>query len=252
MKIACCHKDDPKTAAKFEALAQSVGLVPVEEAEVIVVLGGDGFMLECIHRYAGTEKTLFGMNCGTVGFLMNKFRPNSLKKRIGAARRVDINPLELVMYGEDGEPRKALAYNEVTFSRGTMQSANLSIKINGALHLDKMVGDGIIVATPVGSTAYNFSAYGPILPIGSKLLALTPISPFRPRRWRGALLPESSLIEIENLDPRKRKLNATADFKEFKDIHRISVSLNAQAFASLLFDPNHALDDRIIGEQFLF
>ena len=251
MKLSCVFANNDRAYEAMETFIDYIDFVEVSNSDVIVVIGGDGFMLESIHKYGHLGKPFYGINRGTVGFLMNEYLPNKLGNRINDSRKFEINPLKLTML-PDGEKdfSYAWAYNEVTFSRAALQSANIEILINKIKYLEKFVGDGLIVSTPMGSTAYNFSAHGPILPIGSKIVALTPISPFRPRRWRGALLPEDSMIELANMDTTKRPLVATADFEEFRNLERIWVNLDKERFVTLLFDRDRTLDDLIIKEQF--
>lgn len=251
-KIACVHVDSPEAAQSHDALNKLHELVSPEEADVIVVLGGDGFMLESIHAHAHLGKPFFGLNFGTVGFLMNNAGHEDLYERIQQAKTIHCHPLHMRALTMAGEQVECLAFNEVSVTRHSGQSANCSISINGTVQLDKFVGDGIIVSTPMGSTAYNYSAYGPIIPLGSHLMALTPVSPFRPRRWKGALLPNNSVIEIENLAPSKRPLGATADFEEVFDVVKLSVRKDEATIVRMLFDAGHTLEERIIAEQFAF
>lgn len=217
---------------------------------MIVALGGDGLLLRTLHAHLHLGRPTFGMNCGTVGFLMNDYRPDGLAERIAAANEIAIHPLAMSATTVAGESRRLLAFNEVTVTRHSGQSANLEITVDGVERLAHFAGDGVIVATAAGSTAYNLSAHGPIVPIGSSLLALTPVSPFRPRRWRGALLPQTAEIVLRNLDPDKRPLAATADFEEISDVVSVSVREDRAKPVRLLFDPDHSLEERIIAEQF--
>lgn len=217
---------------------------------MIVALGGDGLLLRTLHAHLHLGRPTFGMNCGTVGFLMNDYRPDGLAERIAAANEIAIHPLAMSATTVAGESRRLLAFNEVTVTRHSGQSANLEITVDGVERLAHFAGDGVIVATAAGSTAYNLSAHGPIVPIGSSLLALTPVSPFRPRRWRGALLPQTAEIVLRNLDPEKRPLAATADFEEISDVVSVSVREDRAKPVRLLFDPDHSLEERIIAEQF--
>jgi NAD+ kinase len=191
------------------------------------------------------------MNRGTVGFLLNRFKVEGLVERIAAATRIDVHPLTMRAVTTAGQVTNALAFNEVAVTRGSAQSVNIRVSIDGVERLGNFVGDGLIIATAAGSTAYNLSAHGPILPLGSGLLAVTPVSPFRPRRWRGALLPQSAEIVLENLDPVKRPVAATADFLELIQIESVSLRQDLSAAVQLLFDPDHSLEERIIAEQFL-
>ena len=250
MKLACIHSGAPEASRAFGALRQICSFVHEDDADVIVVLGGDGFMLECFHRFNNQKARLYGMNRGTIGFLLNKYDESNLVERIDSAKEEILYPLEMKAYTNSGEIYTAHAYNEVSLIRLSRQSANLQIKINDVSRMDKIICDGVLVATPAGSTAYNFSAHGPIIPIGSQVLALTPISPFRPRRWRGALLPKDVMIEIINLDSEKRPIGAAADSYEIKDVHRVLISEKKECPVRILFDQGHSLEERIIREQF--
>jgi NAD+ kinase len=190
------------------------------------------------------------MNCGTVGFLLNAYRPAALIERIRAAKEVTLHPLRMSAKTMDGKVQESLAFNEVSILRRTRQQANLRISVDGIVRIPLLAADGVMVATPTGSTAYNLSAHGPVIPLGADLLALTPVSPFRPRHWRGALLPHTSLIEFENLDPHKRPLSASADFKEFLEVVSVEVLEDRSQLVNLLFDPDHSLEERIRAEQF--
>ena len=222
-----------------------------EEAEVVVALGGDGFMLETLHGSIDRGVPIYGMNRGSVGFLMNQFRADALPKRLARAERVTLHPLKMSAVCGDGSRFDALAINEVSLFRESRQAASLRILVDGVERMEQLICDGVLVATPAGSTAYNLSAYGPIIPIGAQLLALTPISAFRPRRWRGALLPNSARVGFEILSSRKRPVSATADYTEVRDVVRVEVCEDQSISLHLLFDPEHNLEQRIIQEQFL-
>ncbi len=226
--------------------------VDLKDAEMVVALGGDGFMLQVLHMMLGERRILpvFGMNLGTVGFLMNEWQAKHLDERIYAAKRFDVAPLRMDAVTIDGEHVTLPAINEVSLLRETRQTAKIEVSVNDRVVISELVCDGILVATPAGSTAYNFSAQGPILPLGSALLALTPISPFRPRRWRGAVLPESSRITLRVLDATKRPVSAVADQREVRDVSTVDIAIDHSQTLKLLFDPEHALDDRIAMEQF--
>jgi NAD+ kinase len=226
--------------------------VDVQDADMVVALGGDGFMLQTLHGMLGRQKSVpvFGMNLGTVGFLMNEWREDDLDTRLAAAKAFTVNPLRMMATSIDGQQVQSPAINEVSLLRETRQTAKLEVKVDGRVVIEELVCDGVLVATPAGSTAYNFSAQGPILPLGSSLLALTPISPFRPRRWRGALLPDASHVEFRVLDAVKRPVSAVADQQEVRDVSTISVKIDRENALTLMFDPEHALDDRIAMEQF--
>ena len=243
-----------RTAEEAQAsLAQYVGRYgnhPLPECDVIVALGGDGFMLQTLHRYRELNKPVYGMKSGTVGFLMNQHRPDDLMERIGRAQPSVLKPLEMTAVSEAGTTVQALAFNEVSLLRQSKQVAKIRITLNGTKRLDELVCDGVLVSTPAGSTAYNLSAHGPILPLDSRTLALTPISPFRPRRWRGAILRADTEVKFEILDHYKRPVSATADSSEVRDVVEIVVRESQDRTVTLLFDPEHNLEERIIKEQF--
>jgi NAD+ kinase len=226
--------------------------VAPEDAELIVALGGDGFMLQTLHAMLEAEeiKPVFGMNLGTVGFLMNEWRPRHLDNRIARAKSFSVAPLRMEAVTVDGTTVILPAINEVSLLRETRQTAKLEVTVNDRVVIPELVCDGILVATPAGSTAYNLSAQGPILPLGSAMLAITPISPFRPRRWRGAVLPESTRTVFKVLDAVKRPVSAVADQREVRDVATVTVAIDRTRALTLLFDPEHALDDRITMEQF--
>ena len=226
--------------------------VPLEQAELVVALGGDGFMLQTLHMMLERHRSLpvFGMNLGTVGFLMNEWGLEGLDGRIGRAKKFSVVPLRMEVTTVDGERFTSPAINEVSLLRETRQTAKIEVSVNGRIVLPELVCDGVLVATPAGSTAYNLSAQGPILPLGSAMLALTPISPFRPRRWRGAILPENARLAFRVLDPIKRPVSAVADQREIRDVATVEVAIDRANALTLLFDPEHALDDRITMEQF--
>lgn len=221
-----------------------------EEADVIVALGGDGQMLQTMHRYMNNRIPIYGMNRGSVGFLLNDYHEDSLKERLKAAEITVIHPLRMTAYDEHGVKHEALAINEASLFRQIYQAAKLKIAVDGKVRMDELICDGILVSTPAGSTAYNLSAHGPILPINAPLLALTPISPFRPRRWRGALLPNDAKVTIEVLEPDKRPVSAVADHTEFRDVIKVEVMEESGIDILMLFDPGHTLAERILAEQF--
>ncbi|MBV7256915.1 NAD kinase [Pacificimonas sp. WHA3] len=227
--------------------------VSLEEADILVALGGDGFLLHTLHRMmeTGNIKPVFGMNRGTVGFMMNEFRADGLQQRLRAAKSFRLHPLKMDARTISGEHVVSPAINEVSLLRETRQAAKIEISIDGRVRMAELACDGVLVSTPAGSTAYNLSANGPILPLSSDLLALTPISPFRPRRWRGALIPDSATVEFRMLEAGKRPVSAVADQREVRDVSVVSVSSDTQVSLDLLFDPDYALDDRIVMEQFL-
>jgi NAD+ kinase len=226
--------------------------VPIEDAELVVALGGDGFMLQTLHGMLDRHRILpvFGMNLGTVGFLMNEWSADLLESRILRAKTFTVSPLRMEAVTVDGDTVSSPAINEVSLLRETRQTANLAVTVNGRLVVPELVCDGVLVATPAGSTAYNLSAQGPILPLDSTMIALTPISPFRPRRWRGAILPDRTRVSFRVLDPVKRPVSAVADQREVRDVSTVSVAIDRGSPLTLLFDPEHALDDRITMEQF--
>ncbi|MFC3580431.1 NAD kinase [Sphingomonas hylomeconis] len=243
----------PPAQAAARELADTHDWVPVEDAELIVALGGDGFMLQTLHAMLERRKPVvpvFGMNLGTVGFLMNEWRRHDLNDRLARTKTFKVVPLAMTAQTVDGEIVTLPAINEVSLLRETRQTAKLEVTLNDRIVLPELACDGILVATPAGSTAYNFSAQGPILPLGSAMLALTPISPFRPRRWRGAILPDKARIGIRVLDPGKRPVSAVADQREVRDVARVDIVIDRARELTLLFDPEHALDDRITMEQF--
>lgn len=242
----------PTTAARRakSTLVRRYGDAPIEEADVIVALGGDGLMLQTLHRVLGRATPIYGMNRGSVGFLMNEFGEDRLMERVRAARPTVIHPLRMTAVDGDGAPGQSYAINEVSLLRAGAQTAKLRIRIDGLVRMDALFCDGIIIATPAGSTAYNLSANGPILPLEASLLAVTPISAFRPRRWRGAILPERAQISIEMLEPIKRPVNAVADNSEVKSVHRVDVTVAESIDLVMLHDPGHSLDERILKEQF--
>ena len=250
-KIAFISADSPLATNARKRLEKKYGRVSPDRADVIVVLGGDGTMLETLHGCFDRDVPIYGMNRGTVGFLMNEFREPGLSKRLAAAQEVVLHPLR--METTTAKRKRATAYcvNEVALLRETRQAANLKVSIDGKVRMAELVCDGLLVATPAGSTAYNLSAHGPIIPIGADLLALTPISAFRPRRWRGALLPADAEILIEVRDPRKRPVSAVADYTEVRDIHSVSIRQEYDISLRLLFDPEHNLEERILNEQFV-
>lgn len=234
-------------------LRQRYDFVPLEDAELIIALGGDGFLLQTLHEMldrGGRVCPIFGMNRGTVGFLMNEWRLDGLKERVNRAKPFKVAPLNMVATRANGETVSRAAINEVSLLRETRQAAWIEISVNGRVVLPQLICDGILVATPAGSTAYNLSANGPILPLGSNLVALTPISPFRPRRWRGALIPGDLTILLRVLDPVKRPVSAVADQHEVRDVAKVEVRVDRSLELTLLFDPEHALDERITMEQF--
>jgi NAD+ kinase len=231
-------------------LVARYGNAGAEDADVVVALGGDGLMLQTLHRFMNSGKPIYGMHRGTVGFLMNEFREDGLAERLAVAKTTLIHPLLMRAQDAAGNRHEAYAINEVALFRQTYQAARLRILIDGKERLPELFADGVMVATPAGSTAYNLSAQGPIIPINAPLLALTPISPFRPRRWHGALLPDTARVEIEVLEADKRPVAAVADHDEVRSVRTVEVSMDHQIAIPMLFDPGHSLDERILREQF--
>jgi NAD+ kinase len=252
MKLALIVSDSHVARAAGEALKAKHAFVPVREADVVVALGGDGHLLHCLHEAMQFQdpKPMFGMNRGTVGFLMNDFKAAKLEERVAAAKPFVLHPLQMTATTTAGETVTHPAINEVSLLRETRQTAKIGIIIDGKTRMEELICDGVLVATPAGSTAYNLSANGPILPLEADLLALTPISPFRPRRWRGALLPAASEIEFDVREAKKRPVSAVADQREVRDVARVKVAMDRSISLTLLFDPEYALDDRIRLEQF--
>lgn len=235
-------------------LSASIAFVPLAEAETVVVLGGDGFMLQTLHQMldAGRVVPAYGLNMGTVGFLMNNAREgDDLIERIDNAKAFAVDPLLMEAVTQSGETHRACAINEVSLLRETRQTAKIEISVNDRVRIPELMCDGVLVATPAGSTAYNLSASGPILPLDSKMLALTPISPFRPRRWPGAILPDRSRVTIRVLEPAKRPVAVVADQKEIRNVAEVRLEITRDRQLTLLFDPFHALDERIVAEQFV-
>jgi NAD+ kinase len=249
-RIAFVTSTSPEAVLAGETLAHRYGDVAPEHADVIVALGGDGLMLQTLHRFMGSGKPIYGMNRGTVGFMMNEYREDALAERLAAAEESVIHPLAMRAVDTDGHTYAARAINEVSLFRQTYQVARLRILVDGKERLAQLDADGIMVATPAGSTAYNLSAQGPIIPIGAALLALTPISPFRPRRWRGALLPDTAVVTIEVLEAAKRPVAAVADHDEVRFVHTVDIRMEHGIAMRMLFDPGHNLDERILREQF--
>jgi NAD+ kinase len=243
----------PAAIAARAELSALYGQSDIAQADTIVVLGGDGTMLEALHahHHNGHTTPIYGMNRGSVGFLMNPYHPENLYDRIAQAETIALHPLRMKATDKSGQIFEAVAFNEVSVFRQTRQSAHMAIIINGVTRMAEMVGDGVLVATPAGSTAYNLSARGPIIPLGSNVVALTPISPFRPRGWRGALLPEGAVITLTNSAPDKRPLSATADFTEVRDVTTITIETDIKTTIPVLFNPDHNLEERIFNEQFV-
>lgn len=251
IEFALVATDSAEARAAETRLKARYATVPPEQADIIVALGGDGFMLETLHRFIARGCPIYGMNCGTIGFLMNLYDEDDLPRRLAKAEMAELYPLRMKAEAEDGTRHEGLAINEVSLFRQRHQAARIRITVDGVVRLEELVCDGVLVATPAGSTAYNLSAHGPIVPIGSPLLALTPISAFRPRRWRGALLPDKAKLAFDVLDPEKRPVGATADYTEVRNVRRVEVSADHSQHLKLLFDPEHNLEERIVKEQFI-
>ena len=249
-KIAFVASGQDEADAARHELAARYGGVDLDKADVVVALGGDGLMLQTLHELKNAGTPIYGMNRGSVGFLMNEFGADKLKERIASAERVVVHPLVMEATDVAKKTHRAPAFNEVSLLRQSYQAAKLRIAIDGKVRLEELISDGILVATPAGSTAYNLSAHGPILPLTAPLLALTPLSAFRPRRWRGALLPDRARIEISVLESDKRPVNAVADHFEVRSVVRVAVHMDTTTSRVMLFDPGHSLDERILAEQF--
>jgi NAD+ kinase len=248
--IAFVASDAPAAQAALAELKSLYGDTAPDAATVIVALGGDGFMLETLHRYLALKLPIFGMHRGSVGFLMNGYGPQGLRERLARAVTVRTHPLEMRARDVSGAEHTALAFNEVSLLRETRQTAKLKVTVDEVVRVEELAADGILIATPVGSTAYNFSAHGPIIPLGAGVLALTPISAFRPRRWRGALLPHTASIHFDILEGEKRPVSAVADYTEVRDVVSVAVRENREVSLTMLFDPEHNLEERVLKEQF--
>ena len=250
-QIAFAAADNEVAQHALVQLSAAYGNVAPEAAEVIVALGGDGFMLETLHRNIERRVPIYGMNRGTVGFLLNAYSEVDLPDRLARAEPVRLHPLVMKVTTTTGAHAEAQAINEVSLRRDSRQAAKIQITVDGRLRLEELICDGVLVATPAGSTAYNLSAHGPIVPLGAGVLALTPISAFRPRRWRGALLSHKAVVTLDILESDKRPVSAVADYTEVKDVSRVEVYEDRSIMLELLFDPEHNLEERILAEQFL-
>jgi NAD+ kinase len=250
MRFAFVAAATEEAQAALRRLQRAYGTGDPEDADIVVALGGDGFMLETLHRFMSRSVPIFGMNCGTVGFLMNRYDEVDLPARLANAHKERLHPLLMIAKTVQGKTVRAHAINEVSLLRETRQTAKIGIRVDGVVRLQELVGDGVLVATPAGSTAYNLSAHGPILPLGSAVLALTPISVFRPRHWRGAILPHSAQVTFEIHEHDKRPASAVADFTEVRDVAEVQVREDRRISLNLLFDPEHNLEERILTEQF--
>ena len=251
-RIAFVASDALEARAARDRLVARYGEARPEVADATVALGGDGFMLQTLHRYMNSRVPIYGMNRGSVGFLMNEYCEDGLKERLAAAEVSRIHPLSMLAYDEHGKAHKALAINEVSVFRERYQAAKLQISIDGTVRMPELICDGLLVATPAGSTAYNLSAHGPILPINAPLLAITPISPFRPRRWRGALVANKAHISLVVLEHDKRPVSAVADHFETRSVVQVEIEQARHIDLFMMFDPGHNLDERILAEQFRY
>ncbi len=249
-KIAVVAAETEAAQLALKELSGQYSCVPPDRAEIIIPLGGDGFMLETLHRFLPLGVPIYGMHRGSVGFLMNAYRRDGLFERLAAAQPVVLYPLSMTARDVHGRLHRGLAFNEVSLLRESRQAAKLKISVDGVVRIEELMADGILVATPVGSTAYNLSAHGPIIPLGAGILALTPISAFRPRRWRGALLPHEARVRVEALETDKRPVSAVADFTEVRDVVAVEVNGSRDIAMTLLFDHDSNLEERVLKEQF--
>ena len=251
-RIAFLASDAPDARRAIKKLEKLYGNATAETADVVVALGGDGLMLQALHTFMETGVPIYGMNRGSVGFLMNEFSERNLLDRLAAAELTTIRPLKMTAKTADGKKHQGLAFNEVSLLRQRSQAAKIKILIDGQTRLEELICDGVLVATPVGSTAYNLSAHGPILPIGAPLLALTPISAFRPRRWRGAMLSHRAKVTLQILEHEKRPVAAVADHQEVRNVIEVEISEDKKRSVKILFDAAHTLAERVLSEQFKF
>jgi NAD+ kinase len=249
-KIRFVASETPNAQKSMETLTDLYGNVEPAEATIIVALGGDGFMIETLHKYINHNIAIYGMNQGSVGFLMNTYEISNLPERLNSAQAAHLHPLKMRAECTNGEVIEGLAINEVSLIRESRYAAKIEISVDERIRLKELICDGLMVATPAGSTAYNLSAHGPILPLGCRLFSLTPICAFRPRRWRGALLPEATTIHLRILEPEKRPVSATADYTEARHVRHVSIGQEKRQIIHLLFDPEHDLEERILTEQF--
>lgn len=248
--LAFLAAETPQSQTALATLQERYGQTAPEDADIVVALGGDGFMLETLHKMLRLKKPVFGMRRGSMGFLLNEYKPERLTDRLARAHKVELHPLCMTARGCHGGTQEAYAFNEVSLLRETRQAAKLRIAVDGVTRLAELVCDGALVSTAAGSTAYNLSAHGPILPLTANLLALTPISAFRPRRWRGALLPSTAKIAFEILESEKRPVSAVADFTEVRDVCHVEIRQDPVTSVTILFDPEENLEERILREQF--
>jgi NAD+ kinase len=255
IRIACLADNTPKAQAAYKQLIQTYQFTPINTRKnpphTLLVLGGDGFMLQALHKYMKKKMSFYGMNCGTVGFLMNDYDVDTVIERIENARASTLYPLHMFAKKENGKISQAIAFNEVSLFRESRQAAKIRVTVDHVVRLKELICDGVLVATAAGSTAYNFSAGGPIIPFGANVIALTPLVPFRPRRWKGALLPHSATINFDMLEPKKRPVSAVADFTEIRDVIAVAISEQRRFGVKLLFDAERNLEERTIKEQFI-
>tara|TARA_B100002051_G_scaffold268375_1_gene298186 strand:- start:65 stop:838 length:774 start_codon:yes stop_codon:yes gene_type:complete len=249
-KICFLSSNSKEAKSASKKLKKIYSGVSSQEANVIVALGGDGFALSILHKYMGKNIPIFGMNCGTVGFLMNDFAENNLVNRLKEAKEVSLQPLKMIVT-KNGKKKSAIAINEVSLLRETRQAAKIKISVDGITRIEELICDGVLLSTPAGSTAYNLSAHGPIIPLDSNVNALTPISAFRPRRWKGALLPKKSKVRFDILESDKRPVSAVADHTEIRDVNSVEIEASIEKKIRILFDKEKNLADRIINEQFI-
>lgn len=251
--IACVADYSPKAQEAYAKLNEKCRFSDdLQNSDAIIALGGDGFMLNTLHEFIDYKIPVYGVNCGSVGFLLNEFNEENLIESVLNSKRVDLFPLRMNVVDSGGNKHSALAINEVSLLRETRQTAKLKISIDGNVRMDEMICDGILLSTPAGSTAYNLSVNGPIIPLKAGVFALTPISPFRPRRWKGALVDHKSLVKIDILNPKKRPVSAVADFTEIRDVISVEITEDRSRSISILFDRSYSLEDRILSEQFSY
>ncbi len=250
MDLAVLTSGSEKAIAGLAELEARYDFVTPEQADALIVLGGDGFLLHCIHEYKDLGLPIYGMNRGTVGFLLNAYRADGLRDAMRKAQKIKLAPIRIEVETRDGETQSLLAFNEMSIVRYSNQSANLRVFVDGRKQVEKYVGDGLILATPAGSTAYNLAVRGPILPLDANVLALTPVSPFRPRRWFGAVVSNSTNLAVEVIDPDKRPVGVSGDFNEVREPIRVTARLDPDSAVNVLFDPQQSLNDRIVSEQF--
>jgi NAD+ kinase len=251
-QIAFLSSDAPAAKRALARMVKAYGNADLKSADVVVALGGDGHMLQTMHKMVSSGVPVYGMNRGTVGFLMNDFSEANLHQRLNEAELTTIHPLKMTAIDAHGKKHSGIAFNEVSLLRQRHQAAKIAIHIDGKQRLEELICDGLLLATPVGSTAYNLSAHGPILPIGSPLLALTPISAFRPRRWRGAILPRTAKVTLHILEAKKRPVAAVADHLEVREVQSVEIVEDKKRIVKMLFDPGHSLAERVLNEQFRF